>query len=135
MRPGEFFDVAEALRALTTAPTEGCGRSAVSRYYYAAFLDARDRLRERRGLTFKSNEAHENVKKAYYWADPKPVKKVGRLLEELKKLRIMADYDLESSHDSVSVEEAQALSREICSDLAEPGFDYAACVDPSRRGN
>jgi hypothetical protein len=82
---------------------------------------------------FKTHESHENVKRSYYWADLTRVKKVGRLLEDLKKLRIVADYDLESTADPDAAGEAEALCREICSDLADPAFDYSACIDPSGR--
>ena len=135
MKPVQFFDVAEQLSGMNGAAAEGFGRSAVSRYYYAAFLEARDQLVDQRGLSFKTHESHENVKKAYYWADPTRVKKVGRLLEDLKKLLVSADYDLNRAFDPVAVGEAQTLSRHIRDELADPSFEFAACVDPGpKRG-
>jgi len=133
MKPIEYFEVASLLRASTGATLEGRERSAISRYYYAAFLDARDRLKEKRGFTFRKHETHDFVKRAYAFSDVPRVKKLGRMLEDLKKLREIADYSIDASQDPVAAGEAELMSQTIQSELAAPDFDFKACINPDSR--
>jgi hypothetical protein len=103
----------------------------VSRYYYAAFLVARDQLKAQRALEFKKYEAHENVKRAFAWADDKALKLIGRLLEDLKKLREHADYDTAGALDSTAVTEAGRLCGDIQRGVATANIKE--CKDPSGR--
>ncbi len=135
MNTSEIFGVAELLKDHTATFVEGCQRSAVSRYYYSAFLEARDQLKAKRGISFKTKDLHESVKRAYYFSDDKTVKKVGWMLEQLRKLRSSADYEIASAHDPGSVGEAKAMSTEIRAQLASPEFKYSECDPPDAKGS
>jgi uncharacterized protein (UPF0332 family) len=130
MKAEEFQGVAEFL--LAGGPNEeGRQRSAISRFYYAAFLEARDRLKEVKGLSFKKNEAHQNVRRAFEWSDAVPLRTVGRLLEDLKKLREGADYDIAAALDQEHIKEAQSIASEVRTTVSTA--DLTACVDPLNR--
>ncbi len=131
MNPAEFSEVAGLLSSMTVPPQDGRLRSAVSRYYYAAFLEARDQLKTKRTIEFKKHELHENVKRAFAWSDDKALKLVGRLLEDLKKLREKADYDITGTMDVTATNEA----KRICTDIQQTLnlADVRLCKDPLGR--
>jgi uncharacterized protein (UPF0332 family) len=131
VKPVEFKEVAELLIASSGGLLEARRRSAVSRWYYAAFLEARDQLAVKRQISYKRHQSHENVKKSYARADApeKDVKVVGRLLEDLKRLREDSDYEIAEVVDETAVAEAKAMCEEIRSKLNDPNFNYAACKD------
>ena len=131
MNPAEFSEVANLVAGLGGPFPDGRGRTAVSRYYYAAFLEARDRL-EVRGLHFmRKHDVHQCVQRAFAWADPKDLKKIGRLLEDLKKLREQADYDVAGGLDSANVSEAKRICSDVQASLATA--DLSPCKDPLGR--
>jgi uncharacterized protein (UPF0332 family) len=133
VKPVEFDQVAALLRSSSGATVEGRERSAISRYYYSAFLEARTKLREKRNFSFRKHEAHEFVKRAFAYSDDKRLKKVGKLLEDLKKLREQADYSIDAPHDPVITGEAETISRRIRTELAAEDFDFGACASPDGR--
>lgn len=127
MKPIEFLEVAELLQGDGGPFPEGRHRTAVSRCYYAAFLDARDRLQMERSFRFRKRDAHDSVKRAFEWADGKPLKLIGRLLGDLKKLRESADYEIAGTVGSSRVAEALELARQVESLL--DSVDLGGCVD------
>lgn len=127
MNAQEFSEVAGLLTSMGGVHPQGRGRSAISRYYYAAFLEARDRLAKDRNFNFKKNEAHQNVQRCFSWSDEKPLIVVGRLLEDLKKLRERADYDLANDVDPTTTGEAKRMCEDIQKSLATA--DLKGCKD------
>lgn len=109
---------------------QGRGRSAISRYYYAAFLEARDRLSKDRNFNFKKHESHQRVYRCFAFSDEKPLKVIGRLLEDLKKLRERADYDLGKDLDQTATNEAKRMCEDIQATLITA--DLKCCKDLGR---
>ena len=130
MRALEFFEVANLLED-GQQPPEGCQRSAVSRYYYSAFLEARDQLSLKRNFSFKKRDAHQLVLRALGWSDDTSLRTAGRLLEDLKKLREKADYDTAVVHAQDDVSEAASMASDIRRTVDEN--DLAHAVDPASR--
>ena len=131
MIPREFFDIAKLLSGPSGPMPQGRQRSAISRCYYAAFLDARERLKAVPHITIPKKGAHDIVWKALSWADAPPLKSIGRLLQDLKKMREGADYDLLPDVSDEAVREAIRISEEIQQALATA--DMTRCVDPEAR--
>jgi hypothetical protein len=131
VKPGEFYDVATLIQALDAPHPEGRTRSAVSRYYYAAFLEARDQLVSTAKMVFKKNEVHTDVQRAFAWSDDKGLRLIGRLLEDLKKARLQADYDLTAASDPAAAAEAKNMCNQIQERLKTE--DITKCKDPRPR--
>jgi uncharacterized protein (UPF0332 family) len=92
MNPHEFLDLAAEW---STGPSEGEWRSAVSRAYYAAFHVAQDLLRQVGFAVPQDDQAH-----AYAWlrlanSGNPDVQRAGNDLNELRRMRNRADYDLQ----------------------------------------
>lgn len=83
MDPREFLRIANQLAAGTD---EAALRTAVGRFYYAAFLVARDKL----GLTHERTEVHVKVGRELKRRN----RAAGDKLFRLKDLRVQADYHL-----------------------------------------
>lgn len=130
MDPSEFRLLGDLLSGLAGPYPEGRHRTAVSRYYYAAFLDARGRLSRQVRLSFPRDHVHDNVEKAFSYAPEKELKTVGLLLRDLRKSRHKADYDLHLVLSAAEVGEAKTLAGQIVTRLANA--DLTKCVDPRR---
>lgn len=130
MTPEEFAHTAGVLTAMGGPYPQGRGRSAVSRYYYAAFLEAKDRLSRDRSFKFKKHGSHENVSRCFRFSDETPLILIGRLLEDLKKLRVEADYDLVKDLDVADTAEAKRMCEDIQAALA--AADLTGCKDYSK---
>jgi uncharacterized protein (UPF0332 family) len=106
----------------TDAEKEALLRSAISRYYYAAFLCARRFARDVCGVTtFDKNRIHQQVlsiigsrDNPQVWLDKKAVSDNFR---ELKNLRLNSDYDIDlNTRDfdfDAEIGRAKRLSEEI----------------------
>lgn len=127
MKPAEFSEVGQFLLKPHESCAEGRGRSAVSRFYYAAFLAARDELKERRGWEFGARTAHDAVMKAFRYSDDSVLQLVGRALGDLKKLRVRADYRIGEGFDPDDAREAQDFCESVQRHL--PGADLRMCYD------
>jgi len=112
MNPSEFVDVAVHL-AGHLQPVEGCKRSAVSRYYYAAFLETRDQLRTKRNFRFKGRDSHNAVIISLGRSPDNDLRKSGLKLEQLRSSRNKADYDIQGNTKSASVSEASQLAAQV----------------------
>jgi len=100
MNPRDFLTLANALAAGTT---EAAWRSAVSRAYYAAFHAARLLLRDLGFRTPRGDQAH-----AYLWmrlsnCGNARLEAAGQKLQDLRRERNRADYDLDIPLPQVSV--------------------------------
>jgi uncharacterized protein (UPF0332 family) len=108
MTPRDLLDVADELLA---GSKEAWWRSAVSRAYYAAFHAARQVLQ---GCGFEIPRAE--LAHAYLWlrlanCGHPDVQSAGAELNELRRLRNWADYDLDQSFGhGITVNQVQAAS-------------------------
>jgi hypothetical protein len=111
----EFFSLADWLQTASGATAEARERSAISRYYYSAFLETRDQLKTKRGFSFPPNKAHDAVVKALQYApgDAEDLRAAGRILRDLKKLREIADYDLASASSPGNISEARRIANTV----------------------
>ena len=129
MKGDEYFDVAALLESVGGPFEEGRLRSAVSRLYYSAFLQARDALIANCGFRFSNRDSHKEVGRAFEWSDDKASRAIGKSLAELKKLRENADYETAPSRDPAAVKEAKQLYASIVAKFAS--IDYSLCRNPS----
>lgn len=129
MQPSEFLDLAQLIGGADGPYPQGRHRSAVSRSYYCAFLDARERLLTVPHISVPRKHAHDTIWKALAWA-PHPLKAAGRLLKDLKSLRERADYDLHHDIAHADVMEAIRMASDIRRTLESA--DLSKCVDPAR---
>ena len=127
MNAVEFLDFARLIGGPDGPYPQGRKRSAISRSYYAAFLEARDLLFSKAPFTLPKKPKHEQIWRAYLFADPSDLKEIGRLLEDLKKMREAADYVLPEDVSDVDVKEADALSDRIRTALLTA--DVTQCWD------
>lgn len=129
MQPSEFLALAQLLSGPDGPHPQGRHRSAVSRSYYCAFLEVRERLATVPHVAIPRKNAHDAVWKALAWAAP-PLKSAGHLLKDLKRLRERADYDLQPDLDHADVLEAIRMAVDIRRTLESA--DMSRCVDPNR---
>jgi uncharacterized protein (UPF0332 family) len=121
MSPRDILNVADGL---ITGTHEAEWRSAVSRAYYAVFHLARQLLDECGFLVPQADQAH-----AFLWlrlanAGHPDVQHAGRDLNELRRARTWADYDLDQFLDHAAavgwVQMAEAVFQLLESVAAEP---------------
>ena len=130
--PLDFKTLAGILAPGSAPLKDAKQRTAVSRAYYAAFLTARERLREVPHFgPVKRHGAHDNVLKALIRSGDPVLTPIGRTLSDLRDMREAADYDLDpATLDPTTVTEALRLSDEVLTDLGSA--DVSKCVDPRR---
>ncbi len=123
MDPRDFLILA---RQLVLASTEAAWRSAVSRAYYAAFHVARHLLEDLGFTVPHADRAH-----AYLWlrlsncGDPQ-VEKAGMRLNDLRRERNGADYDLVRSRRQTVTQKQIPIATSIIQVFE------AAYLDPTR---
>lgn len=91
----EYLDVAKELASVanSSANREAKLRSAISRAYYAAFINARNHLRDREGLLIpRTSEAHKYVRDQFYYSSDSVRQSLGEKLLRLRDFRRQADY-------------------------------------------
>lgn len=126
MQASEFLELARVLAG--GGPFPGARtRSSISRAYYSAFLDARDRVRNQPHIHLATKSMHDQVWRSLAFADD-PLKSIGRLLRDLKQMREKADYQLSPDPTPALAAEAIRLSEIIQRRLA--AADLTKCVDP-----
>jgi len=91
----EYLGLAQQLagKAKISATRESRLRSAISRAYYAAFIQARNYLRDRDGVVIPTQNTHEYVINQFLNSSDEERKKIGRQLRRLRSNRNQADYD------------------------------------------
>ena len=103
--PIEFLQVAEHLRL---GKTEGEWRSAISRAYYAAFLQAREVLLANRAISLTATgQDHAAVIRAILARN----RSRGTSIDRLRVLRNHADYDVNRRTQEVDAIDAVTLAR------------------------
>jgi uncharacterized protein (UPF0332 family) len=120
----EFLALAQELagKKKNISTEEAQLRSAISRAYYAAFLESRKFLRNRRGQRVSfSGQAHEEVKEVFLHDPDEHYQNVGANLETLHILRKQADYgDRFTSTLSTLTDMALLLAQNIISTVKPP---------------
>ncbi|NER33006.1 MAG: HEPN domain-containing protein [Oscillatoria sp. SIO1A7] len=91
----EYLALAQQLagKAKISATQESRLRSAISRAYYAAFIQARNHLRDRDGLAILRKSTHDYVINQFKNSPESVRQDVGRILKRLRSNRNRADYD------------------------------------------
>ena len=91
----EYLALAQQLagKAKISATQESRLRSAISRGYYAAFIQARNHLRDRDGFAIPRKNTHDYVINQFKNSPESDRKDVGRILKRLRSNRNRADYD------------------------------------------
>src|SRR5262249_49282486 len=85
----QFLDTA---RRMAQGQIEADWRTAAGRAYYALFIESRDALL-RWGFTIRSKrDIHHFVRLSFIYAADRELKQIGSYLEELGRLRSVADY-------------------------------------------
>ena len=90
----EYLDVAKELASVSSSSVnrEAKLRSAISTYY-AAFINARNYLRDREGLLIpKTSDAHRYVKDQFQHSSDLVRQSLGEKLLRLRDFRRQADY-------------------------------------------
>jgi len=91
----EYLGLAQQLagKALISATQESRLRSAISRAYYAAFIQARNYLRDQDGLAIPTHNTHEYVINQFTNSSDRDRQEIGSSLKRLRIGRNQADYD------------------------------------------
>ncbi len=91
----QFLLVAKTFvrQAATSRYQDALLRSAISRAYYAAFVSARNFLRDKEGVIFSSSpDTHQQVANHFRNSPVKNHRQIGIMLYNLRILRNKADY-------------------------------------------
>jgi hypothetical protein len=119
----EYPSIAEELCAIPVSGppvgTEAQQRAGISRAYYAAFILARNHLRDNEGIHIPQQlNAHRFVADRYRF-DPDPVRSaIGSELRRLRAARNRCDYDDIVLHLPVLARLSLASAVQIIADLA-----------------
>jgi uncharacterized protein (UPF0332 family) len=91
----EYLGLAQQLagKSQISATQESRLRSAISRAYYAAFIQARNYLRDRDGISIPNQQTHQYVIQQFKNSDDNLRQEIGECLERLRFRRNKADYD------------------------------------------
>ena len=91
--PRKFLDLGKSLLADPQYDKDTKGRTAMGRFYYAAFLVALKKM-ERDGMAIRDNsKIHQEVIFAYM---DNGFTDIGGKLDQLREMRVKADYDMMS---------------------------------------
>lgn len=116
MRWSEFQDTAARLAQGTT---EGDWRSAVSRSYYATFHYFREFLLSH-GLSIgRGAQCHFNLYVGLLHCGIAPMTDIARRLDDLRRARVDADYDLRVGIDQFMASEVEQDCRDMIGDFQE----------------
>ena len=116
MRSQEFLDVAVLLLEGTGPHVQGRRKSSISRSYYAAYLGARDRLLAT-SYPLDSKRSHDQVWKAFKWGDDEHLKTTGKILQDLKRMRETADYEIDRETEHALANDARDMSQQVLAAL------------------
>ena len=107
-----FIKVADEVLNFSAITPESAVRTAIGRYYYGAFLEARDAA----GIADRTSQVHEKVIDAYAVSNSK----LSNQLKELRKSRNKADYHTDKPLPPVEARRCQALAKKVIKALAPP---------------
>lgn len=113
MKPGEFLSFAEKVASASDSGPAGY-RSAISRAYYGAFLNARHLIEEDLKQRWRIGTAseHEVVQRKLMNCQVQEAVEAGQLLSNLHNSRKQADYEM----DDLAFEEQEEA--QLCVDRA-----------------
>jgi uncharacterized protein (UPF0332 family) len=98
MNPGQFLTFADVIAQSPTSGPAGF-RSAISRAYYGAFLEARELIGTRRGFRIDSGgNEHKYLQRLLLNCSVEEGQEIGELLKNLQQSRKEADYDMHLLH-------------------------------------
>ena len=110
-KPVDHYHLADWLYGQQQNPyREACARAVVSKAYYGAFLEARDKA----GIADKSSSVHEKVR-GYYFNSGKLA--LANRLDDSRIKRNDADYDTTLTITSMDAGKALALAKKILQEL------------------
>ena len=113
-------ELLEAAAALGRRESEVDLRNAASRAYYAAYHQCRRLARDLRlRPTPGSGGVHRRVIDTLTTSQDRKLRRLGYMLEQCRKLRVVADYDIEAEFPSDHARTALAQCRRILNG-AEP---------------
>ncbi len=115
-----YFNLAQELaRKPARSPRkEALLRTAISRAYYAAFIQARNYLRDTEGhLISASSDVFIYVKNEFYNSSDLARKAIGKKLNLLRRYRNKADYDDTLANLPAVTQEALKLAKQIITAL------------------
>lgn len=104
-----FITVADEVLQCQALSAESAGRTAVGRYYYGAFLEARDAA----GITDRSAEVHGKVI-AYYASRNS---RLSNHLKDLRRSRNKADYHTDRPLPGVEARRCRSLAKKVLEEL------------------
>lgn len=99
------------------ASEEACFRSAISRAYYAAFIQGRNLLRDRENLPINLANTHQYVIQQFKNSSELIRQKVGKDLSRLRANRNLADYEDNLVNLSNLTKRSLKLARGIIANL------------------
>lgn len=116
----DYLSLARELLGKATTPfsQEAKQRSAISRAYYAAFIEARNFLRDQDGVIIPQESPHQYVIKQFKNSPDSARGRVGRKLQFLRYYRNQADYDDTVVELTKKSKDALTLARQIISGLS-----------------
>ncbi len=92
-----YLQLAEELISCCKSPdlsTEAYFRSSISRSYYGLFLIARQVMESEGSIRSTGSGAHQQVQDHFLYSDDNNYRLVGTVLQDLRRLRNNADYNL-----------------------------------------
>lgn len=104
---------------------EAALQSAISRAYYAAFCQARKRLRREGVHIRKTGKAHTVVWKTYRTAAEERRRLIGMMGDRLRRSRNKADYDDEIRRLATEVKDALTKARRVLEPLEDLNHEEA----------
>lgn len=116
----EYLNLAQELAGKTaiSASLEAKLRSAISRAYYAAFIEARNHLQDKENHTIPFDvNPHEYVRIQFEQSQDKKRQKIGKKLNYLRIARNKADYNNTFSKLSENTEVTLQLASQVISAL------------------
>ena len=111
MIPAHFLTFADGIAQTPTSGPAGF-RSAISRAYYAAFLEARELIGKRMGFRVdRGGNEHKYLQRLLLNCSVEEGQEVGELLKNLQQSRKEADYDMHLLHCETQVEASLCVAR------------------------
>lgn len=116
----EYLNLARELAGKSTnvSSEEAKLRSAISRAYYAAFIQTRNFLRDRDQITIPREKTHKYVIEQFQNSADEKRRKVGEKLQRLRDFRNQADYNDTFPKLLGKTEQALGLARRIISGIS-----------------
>lgn len=117
----EYLNLAREIIGQTTTPAnqEARLRSAISRAYYAAFILARNHLRDKEGHSIpETADVHRYVIVQFEQSSDPVRKAIGTKLKQLRRDRNQADYNDTVAGLFVMSQKAIRRSRQVISSLS-----------------